>query len=643
MDHFPYYESGFLKYYERELRFIREMGAEFSKQYPEIAAYLNLGTVRSADPYIERLLEGFAFLTARIQLKMDAEYPKFTQYLLEIVYPHYLAPLPSMMIVQIEPNPGESFTLDKSTKLLSKPVGNRNLRCEFLTTRTIKILPIEITEATYLSRDEINKYDKVGEKKIKSGIRIRLKTSAEIFFSQLTIDQLSFYLYGIDGVPEQLYELIVGHAKAVVVGDLPDDVNIFDKSIIHPLGFDQEETMLPATAQAFAGYHLLQEYFAFPQQFLFFQIKSLSSVMPKINKRELDIVILFDESKDNFGKIIDKENFKLNCTPAINLFEMRTSVHVDKHESKQRIVMNKSASDHYEIYSLLEVTGVKNNQEKQNFFPFYSDHRNNRTDSIKNSAYFTINRKPTVYSGGEKSNERDGYVGNDVYISLVSHTESIYPFPYDEDIEQLRIRALCTNRGKSKLLTSEIDKLNFSWEVEAPINRIRCIAGPTNPKSSNIFIKNKKSHRSNNFDDSYVKEGLSWRLINHLSLNYLSLVNNDQQHGAEVLREMFKLYADFSEDAIAKQIEGLLSVESRPITCRVPIKGPITFGRGLEITLTFDESVFAGRSCFLFGAILDQFFRKYASINNLTQVRILTIERGEIMRWPVRTGTRALL
>ena len=618
-----------LEYYEKELRFIREMGFEFSKRYPKIASNLDLDKTECSDPYVERLLEGFAFLTARIQLKIDAEFPRFSQHLLEIVYPHYLAPLPSMTIFEIQPDykggiTEDGFILKRGTKIFSRAVSGGRSRCEFQIAHEIRAWPIQVKEAAYLPLSQIPVISSINFKDFKSSIRIKLQTTSNYRFNQLAVDQLTFFLYGTGSLPVQLYELIIGHCKSIVIRNTSNQqVFHIHPSNIQSVGFAQNESLLPTTSRSFEGYRLLQEYFALPERFLFFQLRDLDSVFPSCDTDSIEIYFLLDASQDKLEHVVDAENFKLNCTPAINLFEKHADrIHLKQQLSEHHLVVDKTKPNDFEVFSIKEVVGFGNDQQSEQVFrPFYSDHYQDHERGV-DFAYYTVRRQPTLAPINTSSNIiRTDYVGSEVFLSLVDSSE----LPYSSDIKQLGVKALCTNRDLPKLLVLNGDQSDFSWEVSAPIERIRCLLGPTDPRPS-------------------PAEGThAWRLINHLSLNYLSLVNNENQQGADALRDLLQLYADYSEHAVAKQIEGLRSIQSRPMTCRVPMKGPITFARGVEITVTFDEAAFAGGSCFLFGAVLEQFLCKYVSINSFTQVKIITKERGEIMQWPVRTGTRDLL
>jgi type VI secretion system protein ImpG len=621
-----------IEYYQRELQFIREMGTEFSKQHPKIAAGLDLGRTECADPYVERLLEGFAFLTARIQLKMDAEFPRFTQHLLEMVYPHYLAPLPSMTIVQFKPDlkgavTEAGFVLPKHTRLLSTTEIKGRAKCEFRTAHELKLWPLHLTEAAYLPLGPALRYCGAKTQGVKSAIRLKLETVLDMPVNLLPVEKLPIYLHGIGDLPSQLYELIIGHCVSVVVQPAVQDPS-WREPITNPLqalGFAQEDALLPYLSPSFNGYRLLQEYFALPERFLFFELLNLQSVLKRCNETAVEIVILLNTAKPDLEDLVNKDNFALYCTPAINLFPKRADrIHLNHRSTEHQVIVDKTAQSDFEIHTITEVAGYGSGAAmEQIFLPFYTNRQ--ETNPAEKVAYYTSRREPSLGTGISITGKlKAPYLGSEVLVSLVDSSAT----PFRSDLKQLGVSTLCTNRDLPMLLLLGEGLTDFTLEISAPVesvDSVRCLVKPTTPKPSQA-------------EGQYA-----WRLLSHLSLNYLSLIDHDETQGADGIRDLLRLYADYSEPVFTKQVDGLLNVESRPVVLRVPVSGPMCFGRGLEIMMTFEESAFSGIGCFLLAAVLERFISKYVSINSYTQVVVKTRERGEIMRWPVRTGTRTLI
>ena len=209
-----------LQYYGRELNYVREMGAEFAREFPKVAGRLGLDTFECADPYVERLLEGFAFMAARIHLKLDDEFPRFTQHLLEIVYPHYLAPTPSMAVVQMRPNLAEGtlaqgYRVPRGTALRSLLGRGEQTPCEYRTSQDVTLWPLELTFAEYTGY-----VGDIGDVKLparaRGAIRFKLRTTAGLNFADLALDDLPLFIRGADELPMKIYEQIMAHAVAIV-------------------------------------------------------------------------------------------------------------------------------------------------------------------------------------------------------------------------------------------------------------------------------------------------------------------------------------------------------------------------------------------------------------------------------------------
>jgi type VI secretion system protein ImpG len=631
-----------LQYYNLELQHLREMGAEFAEQFPKIAARLGMNGLEVADPYVERLLEGVGFLAARVHLKLDAEFPRFTQALLETIYPHYLAPTPSMLVAQCQPNPNDpnlatGFTLPRGTTMQTVIGGDETTACEFRTAQDVRLWPLEIVSASYFPYAPDLPLNALPiAQRIKGGVRLRLRTTAGLTFAQTSIDRLTFYLSGRHDVATTLYELCLGTAVGALV--LPGTGSVrwheaLPATAIRPIGFSDAEALLPVTRRSFQGYRLLQEYFSFPQRFRFFEVTGLGPAVTRVNHDELELVLLFGRGDPNLEAVVDASSFSLFCTPAINLFPKRTDrIHLgDSYE--HHVVADRTRPLDFEIYEVGDVVGHGIGADsEQRFLPFYAAYS---TDEHNQSAYFTTRREPRLVSDAAKRRgTRSSYIGTELFLSLVDAAHA----PFGGDLRQLSIQALCTNRDLPLHIPVGIAKTDFTLDTAAPVAMVRVVSGPSRPYAP------------------LADGAVAWRAISHLSTNYLSLVNTSAQEGAAALRDVLDLYSASGDTSARKQIEGLRSVRVTPVVRRLPppaangrrgrdtgSTSTLAFGRGLEITVDVDELAFEGSSAFAVGSVLHHYFARYVSINSFTETVLRSLGRGEINRWQPQWGTRPTL
>ena len=631
-----------LELYNTELRHLRETAAEFGRDFPKIAGRLSLDLDAKEicpDPYVERLLEGFAFLAARVHLKLDAEFPRFTQGLLETVYPDYLCPVPSMAIVKFEPEEQEAalaagFVLKRGTLLRSQLGKGDRTACTFSTAQDVRLLPLAVSEARYFIRDlaELNLPRELGAR---AAFRIRLRKTIPNPFKEIRAAPLVFHVRGADELPGQIYEQIFGHKSRLVIQS-PANRNQAGAALrsdcIRRVGFSPEQALLPPAPHGFEGYRLLREYFVFPQRFLFFELSGFQEALAQVAGDEVDLVIALDEPDTRLEGRVDKSCFDLFCAPAINLFEKTLDrVLISNRFSEFHVVPDRNRPLDFEIYRIASVTGYGETQDQERrFLPFYQA----RDTDLETNAFYTVHRVPRLFSDRERlTGRRSSYAGTDAFMSIVDADMA----PCRTDLRQLAIRALCTNRHLPIQMVKGLGKTDFTMDISAPVKAIRVIQGPTLPQPSLVLA-------GQNPERPQVASGrFAWRLISHLSLNYLSLVDAGGETGAEGLREILKLYVDPNERQTLKQIDGLRSVRYRPVVRRVETPGPITFARGLEITLLFDETAFEGQGVFVLGAVLEQFFARYVSLNSFTETVVTTQQRKEIIRWPVQMGRRQIL
>jgi type VI secretion system protein ImpG len=631
-----------LDYYNRELAYMREMGAEFARQYPKVAGRLGMNGIEVADPYVERLLEGFSFLTARVQMKMDAEFPRFSQRLLEVVYPNYLAPTPSMTVVQLSPSMNEGtlargFSLPRGTLLRGRLPKGEQTPCDFQTCHDVTLWPLRVDEASFTGPPPDLPLSRMGlggrGAPVLSALRIRLEVCGGAQLDKLDLDSLTMHLNGQDVPMQRLLELLMGHTVAVLCHDADAPVSWIEKlpaGAIRHEGFEDSQAMLPADRRLFQGYRLLQEYFAFPQRFLFASVHGLrralrkSAVAPAARgaagvntPRYFSITVLLSRAAPELEGAIDASNIALHCTPAINLFPRRADrVAVTPRNHEYHLVVDRTRPMDYEVYGVTAVAGHSAAaRPEQSFRPFYGSLG---SDEEEYGAYFSVRREPRLLSDSALRNgTRTGYIGSEVHVALVDRNEA----PFSGDLRYLTLETLCTNRDLPMLLPLGSDT-DFTLRVSAPVSKIKVLRGPTRPRPA------------------LAENAATWHLISHLGLNYLSLVDIDQTQGAHTLREMLKIYGDLADPVVAKQIAGLRHVRAAAAHHRLPVPGPIVYGRGVRVSLDVDETAFSGISPYLFGAVLEQFFARHVSINMMSELELSSLQRGRIASWKPRMGGR---
>lgn len=624
-------EPRLLEFYNRELQFAREMGAEFAREYPRIAARLGIEGLDCADPYVERLLEGFAFLAARVQLKLDARHPDFTQHMLELVYPHVLCPVPSCAIVQFIPElDGDSletgYVVPRGTSLRTPLRKGDRTACEFRTAHDVTLWPLTVTEAKYLVGSGMPAAQGLPSdgSSVRAGIRLRIRGAPGVNLKTLHPDSLTFFLKATPGIAARLYEQIVADCTGFYARSTrPGATALFRKSTcVRAVGLEDHEAVLPVTRRGFQGYRLLQEYFAFPERLLFFALHDLASIFASCDGDELEIYLGLGRTQPALENAIDASQFRLGCTPVANLFRRTADrIHVGATETEWHVIPDRSRPMDFEIFSIETLQAIGAGGEPTTpVQPFYLTHHDTDPDAAK--VYYTMQRRPRLISARQREiGTRATYVGSECFISIVDSTQR----HFSGALSQIEAQTWCTNRDLPIQLPVGQGVTDFFVEGGAPVEAVRCISGPTYPRQSPAF------------------GDTAWKLISHLSLNYLSLVERSPDAGADMLRDLLAIYADPNDAAMSRQVEGLRSVSYRHVVKRMPMPGPMCYGRGLEIGVTLDDTAFEGTGIVPLASVLEQFFARYVSLNSFTQTRLQSASRGEIKTWPVRLGRRQLI
>lgn len=605
-----------LLYYERELTFLRQTGAQFAEKYPKVAGRLQLETDKCEDPHVERMLEAFAFLAARVHLKIDDEFPEITEALLGIVYPHFIRPIPSMSVVQfqLDPEKGKLTTgmeIERDAVLYSRPVDG--VPCKFRTCFDTTLWPITVSEAEWKPPDRLNPPIRTGE--AVGVIRLRLVTPPDVPFAKLGVDRLRFYLTGEGAVTNTLYELLSCNLNSILIRDTanPKQPPIYlPPSSLRPVGFAEDEGMLPYDKRSFVGYRLLQEYFTFPEKFFFIDVTGLERMATLGTASSVEMIFLIsrfegEQRRQRLESGVSAKTFRLGCAPIVNLFPQTAEpILLDQQKAEYRIVPDVRRPNATEIFSVDEVVSLTGS-EVVRFEPFYSFHH--ATRQSKHEALWIANRR---------ASNRIGDNGTEIDLSLVD----LKLRPVRPDTDTITVRTTCTNRDLPSRLPFGSDLGDFELESGAPVKSIITLTKPTVPIRPPIG------------------KSIQWRLISHLSLNYLSLVDT----GKEALQEIVKLY-NFSDTAFAdKVIAGIMSVDSAPHFARVVSENGIAFVRGTRVDIELDEEQFVGGGVYLFAAVLEYFLGLYTSLNSFSQLTARARQRKEIIRqWPPRAGRKILL
>lgn len=624
-----------LGYYERELIFLRRMGAEFARKYPKIAARLFLDEEKIEDPHVERMVEAFAFLAGRINLKLADELPEITESFFNVLYPHYLNPIPSMAISQfVFGSPKDKITaiqkIERGAKLYSRPI--EGAPCRFQTCYDVQLAPVEILSAAL----ESNAPPDAQGRQADSWIRISLRCYGDAMLSELkladteeTIESLRFYLNGDPQLIFPLYELIFNHASAVEIrpkdppinasammtmtnfqAKLPNPV-ILPKNVLKQVGFEEDDKLLPYSKRSFAGYRLLTEYFSFPYKFLFFDVFGLEQAAQQKFGSHFDILIHLKNIVPPRAPVT-ADTFKLGCSPIINLFAQTADpIYLSQQKYEYQVFPDVHHQSSTEIYSIDEVyTTDPRTNVIRTFSPFYS---------LKHS--YGEQTEKVFWYASRRASQRPEDEGTEMFLNLVDMQFN----PRVPAEEVIVIKTTCSNRDLPARLPFGGKEGDFEIEGSALVSRIRCLTKPT----ETIRLPQRRA--------------VQWHLISHLNLNFLSLVENE--NGVpEALQEILQLYNFMDSPAIRKQILGITGIESRKVVRQIGDRIGAGFVRGMETTIEFDEEQFVGSGMFLLASVLERFLGIYTSLNSFNQLVITTKQRqGEVKRWEPRTGEQILL
>ncbi len=607
-----------LFHYSRELTYLRYLAAEFASKYPKVAGRLLLEAGKCDDPHVERLLEGFAFLAGRIYMKLDDEFPEVVESLLSILYPYYLRPIPSASVVQfhLDPEQGKmtsGLTIPKDTLLYSPPV--HGTPCKFRTSYETTLWPIEVKTADWRSPDRVqNPLQIPGAVAV---IRLELQCFSDVTFSKLNLKTLRMFLQGDGTVVHSLLELLSNNSIRIVARDLAAPTRkavMLPPGSLRQVGFRPDEGLVPFPRRSFWGYRLMEEYFAFPEKFCFVDLDGLEQLTAAGfgDKVELLFYISDFERGDRRQMLelgVSKNTFRLGCAPIVNLFEqVAEPILMEQKKFEYRIVSDARREEALDIFSIEEVTGVMSgSSETIKYEPFYS-YRHSAAGEQKRT-FWHSSRRPSGWRTKKLS---------DVFITFVDLSGA----KATPEKDTVTIRLLCTNGDLPSHLPFGNEEGDFQLPSGGPVTRIVALTKPTEALQPPD------------------RQGLLWRLVSKLSLNYLSLVSE----GVDAFREILRLHNFTGSSAAEKQIDGVLSLHSSPHFARLSSPHGVTFARGTRVEIEIDEEQFAGTGAYTFASVIDVFLGLYTSMNSFSQLVVRTRQRKRILKqWPPRSGQKILI
>ncbi len=644
----------FLDHYDRELKLLHEQARAFAEDYPGVAERLGGLLDERMDPMIAGLLEGAAFLAARVQLKLKHEFPEFTNNLLEQLVPDYLAPTPSVLLLRAQPpfedaalRDGQTISCGSYLEAVYREQ-DRQVACRFRLTAKITLLPFEITSAQYFgSPAPLQALGVPVGADVLAGLKISLTHRSatriedepsdaeaaerpDLWFDGCRVNELPVHFLGPEQDAIALYEQIFAGAVAVhfrCLDPFGDPIVVTaGPELIEQIGFRDDEALFPRNERIFSGFEWLREYFIFPRKFLGFRLAGLRNILARLTSRNVDVIISFKEINPRLQVAVTREMFALYAAPAINLFEKSVDrVQVKSNQHEYHVVPDRSRYLDYEPHRLISVFAhYRGGADAVPVRPLYSAEAES---GGRDGLFYAIRRMPRRRTAREnKYGASSDYIGTDMFIALTGGADEEW------SVAELSIVALCSNRHLTEQLPIGQGGADFRLIDNTAIDLL-CVAGPTRPREPIVAQLRSRS------ESAYAGK-VAWRLINLLSLNHLGLVERGAGRNASALRETVSMFADLSDSATERRIRGLRSVDSRPIVRRIRQAAGVGVARGVEVTVTIDEKAFEGSGAFLIGAILDRFYCEYAGFNHFTQTVIKSVDRGEIMRWPVRTGLR---
>lgn len=603
-----------LSYYNRELAYIRQLGAEFAETHPKIAGRLRLDGDTVEDPHVSRLIEAFAFLTARIRHKLDDDFPELTEALMGLLYPDYHAPVPSMSIAQLalQPARAETMRVPAGTALYtdSNPEGS----CYYRTAYDVDVLPADLEHVEFRARpfEAPTLPEGQSQTSAQAVLRARLRARPEVTLAETAPQRLRFHIHGQPQFSNRLYEFLLNHATGIAIAEHPNDPSpiFLSADQLRPCGLDEDSAVLPRDGRSSHAHRLLMEYFCFPEKFLFVELDDIGDVWSRFGEKA-ELYIYFSRTHSELVQGVSTDSLLLGCTPIANLFDATLEpLDASELEHEAKLCVDASQQESADVHTLNRVYACDGEGRTLALQPFYGAHR--ESSEAVAPRYWHARREISHFHNGRRSR------GVDTYLSLVDRAFQITAPDSDWLV---RAEALCTNRDLPDRLPfgPEQPRLNFLHGGAGL--QLRCTTPPTTTLQPRL-------------DDTS-----RWQLVTQLTLQHFT-----GEDGLQTLKETLRLH-DFREAPENQAIiDGLIGVTSELATARIARGGRVAICQGTRIKVDVDEARFSGAGLFLFGAVLSEFFAQHCTVNTFVQLQIKSQQRaGRVITWPPRSGNQSLI
>lgn len=623
-------DRAFLSYYQNELVHLRELAAEFGQMHDTVARNLSLDSVPCPDPYVERLLEGVAYLGARTHQKLDRESVRHVLRLLDSLYPDLSAPSPAMTMARLNPGPQVETMLNghrvkRGTRMVAGLREGLSTRAVYTTAQDVDLWPIKIGEVSYLPDRSALKAASTADGMLGSaeaGLRLVIERTMPSPFNELSLDELDVFV-GMDANGPALFDAIFGWGAGVLARPQEKDAGFAPADMPVMVGVGDNEGLLPRARPSFEGFRLLREYFLMPERFYYARFGGLKDCVSRTSAHSIEILILFDEGQPELARV-RQQDFGLFIAPIVNLFERECNiVELDARRPSHVVHADRTRPRDFEIYHLLRVEDAEQDGPGAKLHSLYSTEPQTGTNLV-----YTTDRRARRPGTDELAARRmrSVYQGDDFLIS-VARPPSVAA---GNQVRRLDIRALCTNRDIPIL----DDAPKLSMETGDPVSGIDLLTAVRRPRPSLA------SHISREDGaDPAEMDDITWRWISQLSLAQLSITED----GSKVLQSLLELYADRGDPGNARHGRSITKVETQSAIDRIARPGPICFAHGTDIILHVESGQLSGSSRLLLSGILSRLFAREAAINSFVRTRTLLVSEQKEVVWPSTVGTRSLI